>query len=415
MKIKKISFYCLSLLLVYFSLELFSFAEKTLLLGSISVNSDSFVEREFNFMRHQVIHPFIGYVTEPSANTPGFSEYGFWDTTSPLQRRSNGKIIIGIFGGSVARRFWRDGLDALKKEIRKESSFSNKEILFLNFSNGGYKQPQQLMILNYILALGGSFDIVINLDGFNEIALPVAENIPDGTFPFFPRRWKWRVAQEVSNDTEILTSAGIIRCREMQRNTQNLFSSAPLRYSFAAKLIGECLDRYLSRRISRDMEKLSRRGRDSPSNYTMTGPTRHYKSEQDMYQDLAEVWERCSLQMHKCCTANGIKYFHFLQPNQNVSNSKPIREAERRIAIRNQSPYRKPAEIGYPYLIKAGKNLVKDGVNFYDLTQVFANDNQPLYTDDCCHINAEGSSILGRVMGEAIVKQSQSGNAFEGK
>jgi len=44
------------------------------------------------------------------------------------------------------------------------------------------------MRLNYLLALGARFDLFINLDGFNEVALPPAENIPKGVFLFFPRK-----------------------------------------------------------------------------------------------------------------------------------------------------------------------------------------------------------------------------------
>jgi len=52
--------------------------------------------------------------------------------------------------------------------------------------------------------------------------------------------------------------------------------------------------------------------------YVMTGPAYYYESESDLFEDLAAVWKRCSIQMHKFCAANGIRYFHFLQPNQYV-------------------------------------------------------------------------------------------------
>ena len=36
-------------------------------------------------------------------------------------------------------------------------------------------------------------DIIINIDGFNEIALPPTENIPQNVSPFFPRNWYLRI------------------------------------------------------------------------------------------------------------------------------------------------------------------------------------------------------------------------------
>ena len=41
----------------------------------------------------------------------------------------------------------------------------------LCFSHEGYKQPQQLLILSYFLSIGQSFDVVVNIDGFNEVAM----------------------------------------------------------------------------------------------------------------------------------------------------------------------------------------------------------------------------------------------------
>ena len=112
--------------------------------------------------------------------------------------------------------------------------------------------------------------------------------------------------------------------------------------------------------------------------------------------------------MHKICSTNGIKYFHFLQPNQYVAGSKPMGENERHLAIQDNHIFAMPAKRGYPYLVEAGKDLARKGVNFYDLTQVFANDSEPVYVDECCHVNATGNSILGRAMGEAIVKKDMS-------
>lgn len=406
-KIKKGIFFCCAFLLCCFFLELFSLVAITFLKGNANPYSAGLEGAEqFHGLRaEEILHPYIGYVCHPREGDDPASDYGFKDTKLPLQRRSDGKIIIGVFGGSVAMQFSAGGLDALKAELKKDPSFSNKEILILNFGYSGYKQPQQLLALNYILALGGSFDIVINLDGFNEVALPVARNIPDGTFPFFPSEWKWRVARDASDDEEILTRAGIIHNREMQKNEQTFFSLAPLRYSYTAKLIWKCLDRYLARRISENIRKLDRRKTDLENNYTTTGPARHYKDEKDMYQDLVGVWEQCSLQTYKICAANGIKYFHFLQPNQYVPDSKPMGEEERRLAIDDKHIYGIPAKLGYPYLLEAGKELVRKGVNFYDLTKVFANDREPIYIDSCCHVNKQGVSILGRVIGEAIIKK----------
>ena len=41
--------------------------------------------------------------------------------------------------------------------------------MILNFAADAVKQPQQLIYLNYFLGLGQKFDLVINIDGFNDV------------------------------------------------------------------------------------------------------------------------------------------------------------------------------------------------------------------------------------------------------
>jgi len=50
----------------------------------------------------------------------------------------------------------------------------------------GYKQPQQLLALAYFLSLGAEYDLIINLDGYNDIVLPVTDNYNLGSTPFSP-------------------------------------------------------------------------------------------------------------------------------------------------------------------------------------------------------------------------------------
>ena len=83
---------------------------------------------------------------------------------------------------------------------------------------------------------------------------------------------------------------------------------------------------------------------------------------------VVEVWQRSSLQMARLCGGLGIPYFHFLQPNQYVPDSKPMDEAERRVAWRDDSPMHRPVAEGYARLRAAGAELAAEGVAFEDLS-----------------------------------------------
>ena len=102
-------------------------------------------------------------------------------------------------GGSVACLFALNGTRRLEVELAKDTRFAHKELVFVNLALGGYKQPQQLMTLAYLLSLGAEFDLILNIDGFNEVALDEFENGAEKLFPAFPRGWRTRIAVSDTN------------------------------------------------------------------------------------------------------------------------------------------------------------------------------------------------------------------------
>jgi hypothetical protein len=111
--------------------------------------------------------------------------------------------------------------------------------------------------------------------------------------------------------------------------------------------------------------------------------------------------------MKALCDAHGIRYYHFLQPNQYLPGSKPMGKQERAVAIDSETPYRPPVIRGYPELIRGGGRLKSLGVRFRDLSGVFRTHPEPLYTDDCCHYSAAGSLIVEREIASYILRDFQ--------
>jgi len=104
------------------------------------------------------IHPYLGYVYDPQIwqNKPGHdgmpvSDFGFIDNKRPVLKRSEETLIVGIFGGSVAWWLSQWGETALVSGLRSHPEYRKKEIQIIRLGLGGYKQPQQLMTLSYLL------------------------------------------------------------------------------------------------------------------------------------------------------------------------------------------------------------------------------------------------------------------------
>jgi len=116
----------------------------------------------------------------------------------------------------------------------------------------------------------------------------------------------------------------------------------------------------------------------------------------------APEYARTIVELARLAGSNGIRYYHFLQPNQYVVDSKPLTATERAEAWVPTHPYRRAVETAYPALARAGQGLRGLGVRFTDLSAAFKDHPEPLYIDSCCHVNERGNAILADLMFQAM-------------
>jgi hypothetical protein len=350
------------------------------------------------------VHPYFGFVRRPKdppePESLPVNAFGFVDSNSPIQHRDKDKVIVGILGGSLAEEFCDFVLPAFETQLKQLPRFAGKRIVFVRLAISGYKQPQQLFVVNYLLALGAQFDLIVNIDGFNEIALPVVENVPSGVFPSFPRDWGVRVLER--RDTALLRRMGeVVYLQETDRSWSRRFAAIPWSLSPTARLVWAVRHEWLARAIIAGY-KSTIELREKHRSFTAQGPAESFADLPALLKHCVGVWKRSSLELAKVCDGLGIEYHHFLQPNQYVAGSKPMSEAERTLAIESTFPAKPAVEAGYPMLIQAGRELASSGVRFQDLTQIFAHETQQTYRDNCCHLNTTGNERLAVAMAKAI-------------
>jgi hypothetical protein len=342
----------------------------------------------------EVVHPYLGFVQHPDLN-PNTSPQGFpMNDPLPVSRAPH-RLVVGVFGGSFAAGFSLDARDLLVAALEP----LGREVVVVNLAAGGYKQPQQLLALAWALSLGSEFDIVLNIDGFNEVVLPVVNNLARGVNPYYPRAWDHRVAGFLTADSA--------------RRLASLTVAADSRAAWARRFLGWRLDRSVvmcvlwrardlalereCARLARDLEEARAAG---VAGFLAHGPPVDMPSDPDrLYDTLAGQWHTCSLQMHRLCEANGIRYYHFLQPNQYVEGSKPMRREERARAFDENHFYRPCVTRGYPWLRRHGAQLAAEGVRFTDLTMIFSGLERPIYIDDCCHVDRFGYKMIADEIG----------------
>ncbi len=353
----------------------------------------------------QTVHPYLGFVYVPPADgTPTMlpiSEEGFLCAGSVFRERSPGKLVIGLTGGSVAGQLGSFHGAFLETALRAHEAFAEKELEFVWLGMPGYHQPQQALLLNWLLAQGAEFDAFVNLDGFNEIAVGPVLNAPRGTHPLYPMNWSM-VALDVP-DLRVRRLVGAIEhvTRE-RREAAAAFVGSSWTWSPLARLLAERRDRAATDRLAAYEAELAEVSVPDEVPWFVRGPERDHAPMEELVDEGARVWERASRQLDAVCRAHGIRYVHVLQPNQYDPGSKPLSDAEREVAYQEESPYKPAVERGYPLLREAGERLVADGVVFRDLSGVFADVEEPLYADVCCHFGAEGNRLLSIGIAQAL-------------
>jgi len=367
-----------------------------------------------------ILHPYLGFIESPDDHhsfygsdvnyetelTGKINEFGF-EGPAIIPKKNPKKINICLLGGSFSMYFYHETRQKFIEELKKYPFFANKEIEIYSYATSGYKEPQQLMALNYFLSMGGEYDIVINLDGINDIAIPVKENMPYQLFPFFPRFW-YVFSNRVSSAESNLIYADISQNKIKKNSYMSLFNHFPLNFSNASLMLWELLDKKLEFKISSGYQMYVKSVFNSmeSKNIENCGPSFDYGLDRDhKYKILASYWKQCSKMMQSLAIPFGFEYFHFLQPNQHVAGSKPFTEVEKMFIVTYPNDpdfFGNIATEGYPHLIRTGKELKNEGVQFEDLTMVFKDTKETIYRDPCCHINKNGNEIMAKKMAERI-------------
>lgn len=375
------------------------------------------------FAFREVLHPFLGFVFNPQLNELEqrrerrqliISPMGFFErpgSANDAGPEPRADVEVGIFGGSVAMMFCFQAQDELLSALSELPRLRDQRIGITCYALGGYKQPQQLMTLSYLLALGRPLDLAINLDGFNEMALSYFDNYSQGVTPHYPRGWKERVDDFSNRQVQWLLGHSVF-LRRQRAALAEAFSARPWSWSVTANLVWRLLDR----RLAADLVVAQREAADfvpTEQSYEWQGPFEEKEDRGQVFARQAEIWHNSSLQMHRLAAANGVGYFHFLQPNQYLPESKPMGRQEKERSVDSGSSYLWLVPESYPLLQEQGRRLRDEGVAFHDLSQVFANVDEPLYVDNCCHLNRWGSRRLARAVVDRLRPSSWANGASD--
>lgn len=370
----------------------FSKAEltKTLEASSDTTSFNEVVKAEEGKSTHD-LHPYLGYVMAECCNANKYGLHG----PDPLDPEFADHFKIAIVGGSVAAGLYGHAHEKLESLISEAGLSGDKSVTSFCLAVQGNKQPQQIMGLSWILSLGAEFDLVINLDGFNEIVLPVTDNRPAKIHSTYPRNWQMYARKGVNMD-QLLAIGNKIAISKSISNLNESMAGSFWRHSRIGLMF------WNSKRVKLENELAIAEAEiqsalDVLSDRQITGPIQPDLEEGEYRKTAAQYWANCSQILHRLCAGNDIEYFHFLQPNQYVEDTKKFTSDELENAFEDGPFAYKEAVIkGYPMLGAEGDLLIASGVRYYDLTQIFQNTSETIYSDKCCHLNTLGSELMAK-------------------
>jgi len=363
----------------------------------------------------QRFHPYFGIAGPYSAtfqtnvgvrytNSLGFFQRE--PLTLPVARKDN-DFIVGIFGGSVAANLVqtpRGGL-SIDEALRNLPALRDRRVVVINMAQGSGKEPQQLIELAYLLALGQSLDLAIVVDGFNELALSL-ESWQNALDPILPSGLIiGALAQEMlpagtanADYYEVAYRVSTAK-RDLARHEAEA-KAARTGTGYLVDRALAALDQMTLRKYLEQYNKAINSSGDLNARRRMLGLDMPVDlGTSDKVHALFELWMRSSRQFRFLAAANGIGVVHIVQPNQYYSQ-KAFTDNERKIALSRpaDSPYRTAVAGGYPLLEAEPHPELISAIKLYDA------EGGDIYIDDCCHVNTRGETMLAEFVAARVAE-----------
>ena len=345
------------------------------------------------------LHPYYAYDTNDGA------ERTAWQLALAREGADaalGNPYLILVVGGSVAELFGtpgRGGTERLTELLAADERLGGRPVYFLSNGRPAFKQPQQTMLVADLLGSGLEPDLVLNLDGFNEVALASLNRRWDA-HPGHPSFFHWSyLSRRGGVEAETLDLALDVRAAGERAAAT---AERALRWHLDASCVTGLFVRWrvraaLADRVAAERALVAHLA--APGVRTVAhGP----EFEGDAVEHAVESWVQGSLSIDALCQRRGIAYLHVLQPTLHDEGSKPL-TAEERSDGAAEPEIVDGVRRGYPLLREAGERLRDAGVAFVDGSEAFRTVEQRLY-EDLCHFDRAGAAILAELVAPSVAE-----------
>jgi hypothetical protein len=358
-------------------------------------------------------HPYFGYTgpysltseTKISNNTNNLGFIQRQQRLVPFKPEPN-DFVVFVFGSSIATGVVSAprGSTPLRDNLEKLAQLKGKNVVVYSMAQGPQKQPQQLMELAFLLAIGQHIDLVINLAGTVEFGTGLS-NFESGVDPIFPpAEMLIPIGQELtpvdSSSADYYELAfRLSRDRAAVKLYSKLVAESTSGLGF---LKNKLILGYHTRNLASDLanyEAAVTRKRSWVDIKKLLSLDMSLSVTKDTVIDAVfQTWLRCSDMMRLMANSHGAAFLDIVHPNPYHSKKK-LTPAEQAVLIETSNIARGSSQ-GYS-LIEQRADMLKSR-NIVSALTLFDDIPETIYEDSAGHFNRLGEGLFGQFVADQV-------------
>jgi len=336
----------------------------------------------------RIPHPYVG-----------------WDEKNRLEQiavetqyfrapEADDRFEVLIVGGSVAGLVGQLGARGLGEALSADPRLADRRIRVMSHGRGSFKQPQQATLISFLLSLGYRPDVILNVDGFNEVALGM-DNATYRANPLYPH-WP-QYAPSAGTRVHAPEVEDALRALDLAQTEFDAHAKRTLEgWTLKSAILGRmALSRV--RKLAARCGELQTAALNAMSSVEEFDPTLGPALAPNpgplvVVDSIVRGWVETSRQIDAMARNHGLLYLQILQPTLHDEGSKPLTPKE--IELGKLPPsWVQGVELGYPRLREAGAQLVEAGVAYRDGSMLFRELTDEAYYDGC-HFRGAGMDVF---------------------
>lgn len=367
-------------------------------------------------------HPYFGHtgpysLTSKTVSANNTNNLGFVQRFGEGQERlvpfkpEPNDFVVFVFGSSIAAAVVSAprGSPRLRDNLQKLAQLKGKNVVVYSMTQGPQKQPQQLIELAFLLALGQHIDLVLNVGGTVEFTSGL-HNFESGIDPIFPHAGMLRAlgqdfaAVDSSSADYYESKLRLFRARAGVQLYSKLVaeSSSGLGYLKNRFILG-----YYSRNFVSDLAYYERTiARKSNSDDLMSLDMSVSVTKDNVMDAIFENWLRCSDMMKLLANSNGAAFLDIVHPNPYYSKKKLTQSEQATMDLPETYYLPRGAAAGYR-LIEQRADMLKSR-NIVNALTLFDDVPETVYEDSTGHFNRFGETLFGQFVADQVAARLDS-------